>query len=133
GSDGRARGEWEVRAQVQRAESRFHFRTGIASEVPWLVASDFTAALRNRTGRCGEGRRAPAFALLRQFMFLVLRRLGLTCGRGCSRLVDRPVASRSGMPEIHELPDCVTAVLVDQGRAAGMLDVEDPGEAQVGA
>ena len=32
-------GEWEVRG-VAVAGTRFHFRTGIASVVPWLVVSD---------------------------------------------------------------------------------------------
>lgn len=31
-------GEWEVRGRA-RAETRFHFRTGIKSVVPWLVVS----------------------------------------------------------------------------------------------
>ena len=34
--DRRATGELEVRGAA-RAETRFHFRTGIASVVPWLV------------------------------------------------------------------------------------------------
>ena len=36
-----ARGEWEVRGDA-RAETRFHFRMGITSVVPWLVVSDST-------------------------------------------------------------------------------------------
>jgi len=36
--DGRAAGEWEVRGDAQ-GETRFPFRTGITSVVPWLVVS----------------------------------------------------------------------------------------------
>ncbi|MDQ6806115.1 MAG: hypothetical protein M3065_14415 [Actinomycetota bacterium] len=37
------------------------------------------------------------------------------------------------MPEVHELPDRLAAVLLEERRAPVMLDVEGPGEAEVGA
>jgi hypothetical protein len=37
-----ATGEWEVRADA-RAETCFHFRTGITSVVPWLVVCGFSS------------------------------------------------------------------------------------------
>ena len=38
-------GEWEVRGDV-RAGTRFHFRTGFTSVVPWLVGSDTGGQVR---------------------------------------------------------------------------------------
>jgi hypothetical protein len=41
-------GEWEVRGDA-RIETRFHFRTGITSVVPWLFVS------ASRSGPMGGG------------------------------------------------------------------------------
>ena len=40
-------GESEVRGAA-RAETRFHFRTGITSVVPWLVVSEGERAIGNQ-------------------------------------------------------------------------------------
>src|SRR6516162_8617380 len=42
-------GEWEVHADA-RAETRFHFRTSIASVVPWLVVSGSSSERGNPGG-----------------------------------------------------------------------------------
>jgi hypothetical protein len=50
--DGRrpAGGEWEVRGDAP-AETRFHFRAGIPSLVPWLVVAGSSSQRRRRPRR----------------------------------------------------------------------------------
>jgi hypothetical protein len=42
-------GEWEVRGDG-RVETRFHFRTGITSVVPWLVVSASSSPTASNLG-----------------------------------------------------------------------------------